>query len=140
MLFSPAFFWIFYRRNCIVVFVQTLVKGFFQETGDKLNHSGSIIMLRNFQNEDKLRLRGQKQSEKTGQNKVRFFCLFLAGEFMGQISLKALRNNSASFGSYNFSISLCERPKPNMCMISGFFWDLQEPLFMDLNMQINFKI
>ena len=38
---------------------------------------------------------------------------------MENISLKAPRDFSASFWSYNFSILLCERPKPNIFMISG---------------------
>ena len=39
---------------------------------------------------------------------------------MGRICLKAPGNYSASIWSYNFSICLCERPKPNIFINSGF--------------------
>ena len=34
--------------------------------------------------------------------------------------LKALWNYSASVWTYNFSICLCDRPKPNISTITGF--------------------
>ena len=44
----------------------------------------------------------------------------LYSNFMEIIGLKALGNYSASFWSHTFSNLLCERPKPNTSMISGF--------------------
>ena len=41
------------------------------------------------------------------------------GEFMEKICFKAPRNYAASVWTYNFSMCLCERPKPNISMISG---------------------
>ena len=42
------------------------------------------------------------------------------GKCMEMICLKAPGNYSASVWTYNFSICLCERSKPNISMISGF--------------------
>ena len=42
------------------------------------------------------------------------------GKLMEIIGLKSPGNYSASVRTYNFSILSCERPKPNMSMISGF--------------------
>ena len=53
------------------------------------------------------------------------------------IGSKAPGNYFASFWSDNFPILLCERPKPNISMISGFL-DPQDPLFMDLNIPNSF--
>ena len=47
-------------------------------------------------------------------------------------SLKAPWNYSASISTYNFSLCLCERSKPNISMISAFL-DPWEPLLMNLN-------
>ena len=57
------------------------------------------------------------------QQIVRRFFRFIGdfyGQLMEKIGLKAPGNGSASFWSYNFSICLCERPKPNISRISGF--------------------
>ena len=41
-------------------------------------------------------------------------------------------NYSEQFRSDEISVLLCEGPKPNICMNSGFL-SPREPLFMDLN-------
>ena len=60
---------------------------------------------------------------KVGQTYLRDL-LALLGLFYGtyhyRASRKAPQNYSSPFWTYNFSICLCERPKPNMCMISRF--------------------
>ena len=62
----------------------------------------------------------------------------VCGISMEKMGLKAPGNYYASFGSYNFSILLSERPKPNVSMISGCL-DPWEHLFMDLNIPNQFK-
>ena len=69
-------------------------------------------------------------------------CLRLVSSFCGNYykihNRKAPYNYSASIWTYNFSICLCETPKPNISMISGFV-ESWEPLFMDLDIPKYFK-
>ena len=58
-----------------------------------------------------------------------FLCFY--SKFMEKIGLQAPGNYSASFRSNKISVLLCEGPKPNLFMISGFL-SPREPLFMDL--------
>ena len=73
------------------------------------------------------------QKRRCGKCLRHFYC-----NCMEIIIGKAPGNYSASFWAYKFSICLCERPKPNISMISGFL-DPWEPLFMDLNILIYFR-
>ena len=60
------------------------------------------------------------------------------GTYVQMKSLKAPENYSASFWSHTISVLLCEGPKPNISMISGFL-SRGEPLYMDLNIPKYFK-
>ena len=67
---------------------------------------------------------------------LRFFVVFLL--FVWKICLKAPGNDSDQFCCDQILVLLCEGPKPNISMISGFL-SPGEPLFMDLNTPEYFK-
>ena len=84
-------------------------------------------MARREQNLDK-RARNGGNNEKQFMRFVFIFCFFFYGKYVEVIGLKAPGNDSVSFWSDKILVLLCEGPKPNMSMISGFL-NPKEPLF-----------
>ena len=63
---------------------------------------------------------------------------YLYGKYVQIIGLKVQGNYSDQFWSNKILVLVCEGPKLNMSMISGFL-DPWDPSFMDLNIPKDFK-
>ena len=63
---------------------------------------------------------------------------YFYGNYVQILGLEALGNYSDQFGLIKLAL-LCEGPKPNISMISGFV-DPWDSLFLDLNIPKYFKV